>query len=58
MKLNFFKFSTTKTCVVTGPSLMTGLMQVQLSQSSKLNLDIVVRENTEFGNLIWWLWYF
>ena len=46
------KFSTMKTCVVTGLSLVVKLRQDQLSQSSRLSLDIVVRENTEFGDLI------
>merc|ERR1719427_10419 len=50
--ITFSKFSTTKTCVVTGLSLVTELRQDQLSQSSRLNLDIVVRVNREFGNLI------
>ena len=48
------KFSTTKTWVVTGLTLVTELRQDQLSQSSRLISDIVQRENSDlgFGNLV------
>ena len=43
------KFSTMKTCVVTGLSLVVELRQDQLSQSSRLNLDIVVGRTQNSG---------